>query len=262
MITGPGSTLISDHATLSVEPCHPLGFWSRRHERNLCRQAREQDVPLSEFLRASARELIDRSMERSAALVEQTASHMGGGLNICFLLDDLFVSERLLEALPVEPVATMFQDSWRRCAAEMQHTTAALVPAEATVVSEASLTAAAAEMIDETYPQNTPSRVIAHKYQGVEIRVPAHARLHAGLTVPSCPLLAASWQMWRLGRLDDSSREVRVWGARHLPAQRTLTMLGTQLLNVEAAALAILDEAGPPGRHSDHIAYMFRPDHW
>ena len=262
MRTRAGDTLSLEHITLSVEPCHPLGFWSRRHERSLRRQAREQDVPLAEFLHTSAQTLIDRSIERSAALVAETVAHMGDGLSVCFLLDDLFVSERLLEALPVESVVDMFQESWQRCAASLRCSTAADIPTEATIVSEASLTAAAAGMIDEVYPQHSPERVIARKYQGVEIRVPAHARLHAGLTVPSCPLLAASWQMWRLGRLDGSCDEVRVWGARHLPAQRTLTMLGTQLVNVEAAALTILDEAGPPGRHSDHIAYMFRPDHW
>ena len=105
-----------------------------------------------------------------------------------------------------------------------------------------------------------------------------------GKRVWACPLLAAWWQLVRLGMLRDEGDVPIVppntidlsGGDRTLFAKRTLTALNPQFLEIEVAVRTILGQAALPdnwlktlrdgreipGRlgHLDRIAYVFLPD--
>lgn len=102
--------------------------------------------------------------------------------------------------------------------------------------------------------------VVVKDYQGVQITAPTQARAYVGDLVPSCPLLAAVWQMWRLGRLAHCTDQISWWGNQPSHTERSLTILNTSLMNVEIAAAAILDTYDPETLGC--MGYLFQPDHW
>ena len=174
-------------------------------------------------------------------------------VGIAFLLDDLFASERLMDLMPPSRVAEMIADIWASSA------TGTSLPTTCTVVSERSLVGAAMALVGDDSPETEDGLLVARRYLGVKIEVPALARTFVGDTVPSCPLLAATWQQTRLGRLDHSAG-IKQWGQEHKPADRTFTMLNTSLMPVETAVGAILDTCDAEALQ--HVAYLFQPDHW
>ena len=95
-------------------------------------------------------------------------------------------------------------------------------------------------------PETDDRLLVARRYLGVKIEVPALAKTYVGDTVPSCPLLAATWQKRRLGPLGHSAG-IKQWGQEHKPADRTFTMLNTSLVPVETAVGAILDTCDAEG---------------
>ena len=231
----------------SVEPCHPMGFWGRRTHAELSDSGLDT-IAATAWLESNARDLIERSVARAA--------YVAGGLlgredvaSVDFLLDDQFASAELMGLLPPERVAEMLSDGWARHGGRLS--------TEATVVSETSLGAAAADVLGDDHAVET----VAGDFRGITITVPTHARGYTGDRVPSCPLLAAVWQMWRLGRLNGGREQVQWWGAD--PGRgsgRTFTMLNTSLIPVEAAVAAILDAVDSTSRSK--AAYFFHPDHW
>ena len=60
-------------------------------------------------------------------------------------------------------------------------------------------------------PETDDRLLVARRYLGVKIEVPALAKTYVGDTVPSCPLLAATWQKRRLGPLGHSAG-IKQWG--------------------------------------------------
>ncbi len=256
------SNLDSDQGRFSIEPCHPLGFWSQRQEQYVQQFAFGHGRHASQYLETNALELINKSIGKAVASLINYVPSFGDDFVICFLLDDLFVSNRLMDMLPVERIAEMISQSWKRSAKEANRIGQLYLPHESTIVSERSLIQGALAMIGQRPTGDDTERNFAFDYQGVGITVPKHARTYSGDIVPSCPLLAAAWQLWRLGRLRECNDLVQWWGEDQKPADGTFTMLCTSLIHVEAAVAAILDTLETSHEDRDVIAYMFKPDHW
>ena len=94
-----------------------------------------------------------------------------------------------------------------------------------------------------------------------------------GTGSPTCSLLAASWQLYRMnwrgcqgsGAAGDTLR------GEMCPADRTLSILPASLISVEHSVRSILTHSGDPSSSSsddeisdliDRIAYFFVPDDW
>ena len=234
----------------SVEPCHPLGFWGRKTEQQLTDRQRGGVVAAKRFLEMNALAQLEGSIDQGA----QTANKLfcGDDVTVAFLLDDLFASDELMRLMPPPLVAEIMADLWAR------HAAGTGLPATCTVVSERSLAAAAAALIGDDGLAAPP---VARRYQGgVHIKAPVRARSYIGDTVPSCPLLAAVWQMWRLGRIDRGDEQIRWWGEQPSTAERSFTMLNTALMPVEAAVGAILETYDAETLAS--MGYLFHHSHW
>ena len=247
-------------AHYSIEPCHPLGFWSRKQEARVKNLSANSTSDVRQHLERNALSLIDSSMHKAAHTVAKLPNMSQEKAIVNFLLDDLFASPTLMEVLPCERVAEMLSDTWQRHAAYQNRHSRVNLPTDATVVSESSLIGGALALIGQDAVPTAGEETIACNYQGVNITVPKHARDYTGETVPSCPLLAATWQLWRLARLHHGVGQVRWWGREPTNADRTFTMLNTSLIPVEAAVAVILDSVDITCRND--IAYLFQPDHW
>ena len=188
----------------SIEPCHPLGFWGRRMEREVTGGDFSSPLATVRFLKLNTLALIERSVDQGARSATRLLD--SDDVAVVFLLDDLFASGDVMALMPPERVAEMIADTWKHRAGSTD------LPTTCTVVSERSLTAAALAVVGDEDSAGQTASMVAKRYQGIKIEVPAQARTYVGDTVPSCPLLAAAWQLWRLGRLSQCDGQVRWWG--------------------------------------------------
>lgn len=228
-----------------------MGFWGRHMQR------RVEEADFSSP-RAAVRCLelgIHAQLEDSVAQGAQTAARLlqDEPVTVMFLLDDLFASTDLMALVPPERVAEMLAEAWAQRAARTG------LPTSCTVVSERSLAAAGLAMLGANQAPDAAIEVTSG-YQGIEIKVPAFAKSYAGDVVPSCPLLAAVWQLLRQGRLPPLDTEPKWWREPPRSAERTFTVLNTSLMHVEVAAGVILDRYAPAA--VEQLGYLFQPGHW
>ena len=237
--------------TYSIEPCHPLGFWGRSIEGRVADGDFTSTLVAVRFLElntlAQLEDSIDQGARTAVAFLHEEEAQ------VAFLLDDLFASEELMILMPPERVAEMMADTWAIRAGGTG------LPTTCTVVSERSLMTSALAVVGDEDTAKHPALVTKH-YQGIQIDVPLHARTHVGATVPSCPLLAAVWQMWRLGRIDYCGDDIKWWGDRPKGSEQAFTILNTSLMPVEVAVGVILDAYDAEALK--HMGYLFQPAHW
>ena len=236
----------------SIEPCHPLGFWSRSMEGKVADGDFSSPHATVRFLELNTLAQLEDSIDQGARTAATLLQH--DEPTVAFLLDDLFASEELMTLMPPERVAEMITSIWSSRAAGTS------LPTTCTVVSERSLTATALALVGDEDNGKRDAPIVARHYQGIQIEVPAQARTYIGDSAPSCPLLAAAWQMWRLGRLSDCVDQITCWGDQPKDAERTFTILNTSLMPVEVAVGVILDVYDAEAR--EYMGYLFQPDHW
>ena len=236
----------------TVEPCHPLGFWGLNMQKEIA--ALNLSSPQNElrFLELNTLSQLEYSIRGGARAAERILRDVE--TSVLFLLDDMFASKELMLQMPPERVAEMIVDIWSESATNTS------LPNSCTVVSERSLAAAALELVGRE-SANPPHDIVYESYQGITIRVPTQSRSYLGDSVPSCPLLAAVWQMWRLGSITvDSIDQIEWFGQTPQAAERSLTILNPSLMPVEVAVGAILDTYDAEAQ--DRMSYLFKPCHW
>lgn len=122
-----------------------------------------------------------------------------------------------------------------------------------------------------------PVRAPGSRAHGIHLDIELWSAVGQGPPVWSCPMLAAWWQLLRLGapHLDEAPLARPARGARPLPlhGRSTLTLLPSSLLEVEHAVRAILERVAVPASwlppdvdgeppataasHLDRIGYVF-----
>jgi hypothetical protein len=124
-----------------------------------------------------------------------------------------------------------------------------------------------------------PANIVGSRAHGIHLDVELWSAVGQGAPIWSCPMLAAWWQLLRLGapHLDGAPLIRPAPGGRPLPlhARSTLTLLPAGLLEVEHAVRTILERVVVPpswlptardkskasaADHLDRIGYMFTND--